>query len=93
MTARLTALLATLRIMWADTGYNGSPLRDWMKATAGITLEIVARTSPHTFQVVKRRWVVERTFGWLMRYRRLARTTSAAPSTTRPWSTGPPSSS
>jgi hypothetical protein len=33
----------------------------------------VARTSPHAFQVVKRRWVVERTFGWLMRYRRLAR--------------------
>jgi transposase len=44
-----------------------------MRETAGITLEIVARTSPHTFQVLKRRWVVERTFGWLMRYRRLAR--------------------
>jgi transposase len=72
-TARLTALLATLKVMWADTGYNGAPLRDWMRATAGITLEIVARTSPHTFQVLKRRWVVERTFGWLMRYRRLAR--------------------
>jgi transposase len=73
VTARLVTLLATLQLMWADTGYNGSPLRDWMKATAGIALEIVARTSPHTFQVVKRRWVVERTFGWLMRYRRLAR--------------------
>ena len=73
VTARLTALLATLKIMWADTGYNGAPLRDWMRTTAGITLEIVARTSPHTFQVLKRRWVVERTFGWLMRYRRLAR--------------------
>jgi len=44
-----------------------------MKNTAGITLEIVKRTSPHTFQVIRRRWVVERTFGWLMRYRRLAR--------------------
>jgi len=73
VTARLIALLATLKIMWADTGYNGSPLRDWMRTTAGITIEVVARTSPHTFQVVKRRWVVERTFGWLMRYRRLAR--------------------
>ena len=73
VTARLIALFTTLKIMWADTGYNGRPLRDWMKATAGITLEIVARTSPHAFQVVKRRWVVERTFGWLMRYRRLAR--------------------
>jgi transposase len=73
VTARLIALLTTLKIMWADTGCNGAPLRDWMRETAGITLEIVARTSPHTFQVLKRRWVVERTFGWLMRYRRLAR--------------------
>jgi transposase len=73
VTARLITLLTTLKIMWADTGYNGAPLRDWMRATAGITLDIVARTSPHTFQVVKRRWVIERTFGWLMRYRRLAR--------------------
>jgi transposase len=73
VTARLILLFTTLRLMWADSGYNGKPLRDWMSATAGITLEIVARTSPHTFQVVKRRWVVERTFGWLMRYRRLAR--------------------
>jgi transposase len=71
--ARLAALLTTLTVMWADTGYNGRPLRDWMRTTAGITLEIVARTSPHTFQVLKRRWVIERTFGWLMRYRRLAR--------------------
>jgi transposase len=73
VTARLGRLLATLAIMWADTGYNGAPMRDWMLKTAGISLEIVARTSPHTFQVLHRRWVVERTFGWLMRYRRLAR--------------------
>src|SRR5258707_1054604 len=36
-------------------------------------LEVVRRCDPHAFQVVRRRWVVERTFGWLMRYRRLAR--------------------
>jgi transposase len=73
VTARLVMLLATLKVMWADTGYNGAPLRDWMLEKAGITLEIVARTSPHSFQVLKRRWVLERTFGWFMRYRRLAR--------------------
>jgi transposase len=72
-TARLITLFTTLQLMWADSGYNGSPLAEWMKKTAGITIEIVKRTSPHAFQVVKRRWVVERTFGWLMRYRRLAR--------------------
>ena len=34
---------------------------------------MVQNASPHSFQVVRRRWVVERTFGWLMRWRRLAR--------------------
>ena len=59
--------------MWADTGYNGKPLARYAQAVAAITVEVVARTSPHSFRVLRRRWVVERTFGWLMRYRRLAR--------------------
>ena len=73
LASRLAALFTTLQLMWADACYGGKPLREFMKATAGITLEIVKRTSPHSFQVIRRRWVVERTFGWLMRYRRLAR--------------------
>jgi transposase len=47
-------------------------MHGFMKSAAGITLEIVKRTSPHAFQVIRRRWVVERTFGRLIRYRRLA---------------------
>jgi transposase len=70
---RLFDAFATLRIMWADTGYNGRPLAAYARAAAAITVEVVARASPHSFQVLRRRWVVERTFGWLMRYRRLAR--------------------
>jgi transposase len=70
---RLFDAFSTLRIMWADTGYNGRPLARYAQAVAAITVEVVARTSPHSFQVLRRRWVVERTFGWLMRYRRLAR--------------------
>jgi transposase len=73
LASRLAAMFATLELMWADACYGGKPLRDFMKTTAGITLEIVTRASPHSFQVIRRRWVVERTFGWLMRYRRLAR--------------------
>lgn len=73
LASRLAMLFTTLQLMWADACYDGKPLREFMKKTAGITLEIVKRTSPHAFQVVKRRRVVERTFGWLMRYRRLAR--------------------
>jgi hypothetical protein len=41
-------------------------------AAAAVTVEVVRRTAPHSFQVLRRRWVVERTFGWLMHYRRLA---------------------
>jgi transposase len=70
---RLFGAFDTLKIMWADSGYDGKPLAAWIKAVAAITLEVVKRTAPHSFQVVRRRWVVERTFGWLMRYRRLAR--------------------
>jgi transposase len=70
---RLFDAFSTLKIMWADTGYNGRPLARYAQAAAAITVEVVARTSPHSFQVLRRRWVVERTFGWLMRYRRLAR--------------------
>jgi transposase len=70
---KLFDAFSTLRIMWADTGYNGAPLARYAQAAAAITVEVVARTSPHSFRVLRRRWVVERTFGWLMRYRRLAR--------------------
>jgi transposase len=70
---RLFDAFTTLRIMWADSGYDGNPIAAFVKTAAAITLEVVRRTSPHSFQVVRRRWVVERTFGWLMRWRRLVR--------------------
>ena len=52
---------------------DGRPLARYAQAVAALTVEVAARTSPHSFQVLRRRWVAERTFGWLMRYRRLAR--------------------
>jgi transposase len=73
LAARLAAAFTTLKLMWADACYNGRPLSEFMSKTAGITIEVVQRASPHSFQVIRRRWVVERTFGWLMRYRRLCR--------------------
>jgi transposase len=45
----------------------------WARAVAGITLEVVKRAELHVFRVAPRRWVVERAFGWLLRYRRLVR--------------------
>jgi transposase len=62
-----------LRLIWADSGYDGQPLTTWLRTAAHLTLEIIKRTELHVFKIVPRRWVVERTFGWLLRYRRLVR--------------------
>jgi len=56
----------------ADGGYAGA-LVDWARQLWRCTVEIVKRSELHTFRVLPRRWVVERTFGWLGRYRRLNR--------------------
>ena len=58
--------------LWADGGYTGA-LLDWARQAWRCTVEIVKRTDRHTFRVLPRRWVVERTFGWLGRYRRLSK--------------------
>src|SRR6266545_2905112 len=62
-----------LQLIWADSGYDGTPLAGWVHAVARITLTVIKRTELHAFRVVPRRWVVERSFGWLLRYRRLVR--------------------
>lgn len=61
-----------LKLIWADGAYAtiGTPVRKQF----GWTLEIVRpKAGQKGFKVLPRRWVVERTFGWLERYRRLAR--------------------
>ena len=61
-----------LKHIWADGGYAGA-LVGWALKLWRCTVEIVKRTAAHTFRVLPRRWVVERTFGWMGRYRRLNR--------------------
>src|SRR5271154_1802223 len=58
--------------IWADGGYAGT-LLGWARRWWRCTIEIVKRSDLHVFKVLPRRWVVERTFGWLGRYRRLNR--------------------
>jgi putative transposase len=66
-------LLPRLRLIRADGGYAGR-LVQWARAAGGWVLEIVKRCDDvKGFVVLPRRWVVERTFGWLGRYRRLSR--------------------
>ena len=61
-----------LKLIWADGGYPS--IIDAVRQRFGWTLQIVKRSDDvKGFQVLPHRWVVERTFGWLGRYRRLAR--------------------
>ena len=60
-----------IRLIWADSVYNGK-LNAWAAAMK-MTLQIVARRQPHAFEVLPRRWVVERTFAWISKHRRTVR--------------------
>jgi putative transposase len=64
--------LTRLARIWADGAYAGE-LVDWVKTTCRRVLDIVKRPDKlKGFQILPHRWVVERTFGWLNRYRRRA---------------------
>jgi putative transposase len=85
-----------LRYGWVDQGYRGEFLA-WVRQAFGVTLQVVVRrdggrrarwlppdvTPPQVpaFAVVPRRWVVERTFGWLGRFRRLSKDYEFLPAT------------
>jgi putative transposase len=70
---RLHDRFPRLKLIWADGGYAGK-LVDWVKATCRWTLEIVKRSDDIAgFVVLPKRWIVERTFSWLYRYRRLSK--------------------
>jgi transposase len=62
-----------LQVIWADTGYDGWPLKQFFWNVANIVLKATPRGGDRSFKVAPRRWVVERTFAWLLRYRRLVR--------------------
>lgn len=62
-----------LKLIWGDGGYAGK-LVEWTKKEIRRTLEIVKRNDDVTgFAVLPKRWIVERTFAWLGRYRRLSK--------------------
>jgi putative transposase len=73
-----------LRLIWADGGYAGK-LVEWVRGLRErnrLRLEIVKRTDDMKgFKLLPRRWVVERTFAWLGRNRRLSKDYEALPET------------
>ena len=71
-----------LRVVWADGIYEKQFLIDWVKVECGWELQVTKRSDKAKgFQVVPKRWVVERTFGWLGRYRRLSKDYEVLPET------------
>jgi len=71
-----------LELVWADNGYNAYQVNNAIAANPGLRIEIVKRSDDMKgFVVLPRRWVVERTFSWLMRHRRLVRDYERLPET------------
>src|SRR3954452_22200843 len=63
-----------LKVVWADGIYEKRWLIDWVRTDCGWELEIIKRSDQEKgFKVLPKRWVVERTFAWLGRYRRLSK--------------------
>jgi transposase len=63
-----------LELVWADSGYNACQVKDAVAKVPGLRIEIVKRSDDRkSFVVLPRRWVVERTFSWFGRNRRLAK--------------------
>jgi transposase len=73
----LASRFPSIALVWADGGYANTidnTLIGWAQEKLGLLLQIVKRSDDvKGFQVLPRRWALERTFGWLVRHRRLAR--------------------
>lgn len=88
----------TLRHLWVDAGYAGQTVT-WMEEALGLSVTVVRKPQrwrwwpadqeppplPTGFQVLPRRWLVECTFAWLGRYRRLSKDDEALPATEEAW--------
>ena len=75
-----------LKKLWVDSGYSGEALKAWvadLKQSHKIDLEVVGKQGAG-FSVLPRRWVVERTYAWLLNFRRIRRITSDCRATVRP---------
>ncbi len=71
---RVQGCLPRLRLIWADAGYNVQWLIEWVQTVCHWVLEIVKRPEGSKgFVLLPRRWLVERTFGWLSHYRLLSK--------------------
>lgn len=84
--AATKAVCERMKLSWADMGYRGQQLKQWIEQECHWELDIVKRPSKWgrypvdvepppmpAFTVLRHRWVVERTFAWIGRYRRMSK--------------------
>ena len=72
--AGLKPFVPRLKKIWAYGAYTGEKLTSWLEEQGGWELEIVERDrGAKGFEVLPKRWIVERTFSWLIRNRRLSK--------------------
>lgn len=85
--ARILVWFTWLRLLWVDGGYSGVTFAQWVQGIRPrLQVEVVKRSDDvKGFRVLPRRWVVERTFGWLMRHRRLVRDYETTETSAQAW--------
>jgi putative transposase len=83
---RVGKSLPRLAKVWADSAYGVDALFAWIKGHCRWVLDVVKkRPGQTTFEVRKWRWIVERTFGWFNRYRRLSKDYEQNPKSSETW--------
>lgn len=84
---RVLGWFTWLRRLWVDGGYSGATFAQWVQGIRPkLEVEVVKRSDGvQGFEVLPRRWVVERTLGWLMRQRRLVRDYETTESSAEAW--------
>jgi putative transposase len=71
---RLRESFRRIKVVFADSAYKRNGLPNWVRETCGWTLQTILRpVGVKGFIILPKRWIVERTFAWLMRYRRHSR--------------------
>ena len=83
MTKQHTDVFADMKTMLVDGGYSGETFATTIKRLIGARVEVVKRSELHTFKVIPKRWVVERSFSWMEKCRRLWKNCERKLSTSR----------
>jgi len=85
--ARVLGWFTWLRVLWVDGGYTGEAFARWVKQLRPkLDVAVVKRSDDVSgFSVLPRRWIVERTFGWLLHHRRLVRDYEVTETSAEAW--------